>query len=122
MYNSDELVRIISINKKLESIYTIIHRHGNITKALGDEVEGQPAILMLLTASAEQFSKLKKIDAMVLNEFDKLDIKGIISVRNFIAHDYDGISLSMIENDLRYNIPKILEITNSILEKNKPEI
>lgn len=94
-----------------------IQRHGSITKALEDEDEGQPAILMLLVASAEQFNKLYKKNSNILENFDELDIKGIISVRNFIAHDYDGINLSIIEDSLRYGIPEIFEVTNKILEK-----
>ena len=116
MYDENELVRIKSIYTKLLAIETIVKRHKGIVKALED-VEGQPAILMLLIASAEQFTKLKSTNAKVLQEFDSDDIKGIISVRNFIAHDYDGINLAMIENDLRYNIPKIVEIIDNLLKE-----
>jgi hypothetical protein len=48
MYNENELARMQSIHKKLTSISTIIERHDGIVKALKDEDEGQPAILMLL--------------------------------------------------------------------------
>jgi hypothetical protein len=34
MYNEDDFEKIKSINKKLNSIFTIIQRHGSITKAL----------------------------------------------------------------------------------------
>jgi uncharacterized protein with HEPN domain len=91
MYHEDDLKRIESIHKKLSSIFEIIKRHSSITNALEDEIEAQPAILMLLIASAEQFNKLKKKESPILENFDALDIKGIISIRNFIAHDYDGI-------------------------------
>lgn len=119
MYNEDDIQRIKSINKKLNSIFTIIQRHGSITKVLEDEDEGQPAILMLLVATAEQFNKLYKKNSNILENFDEIDIKGIISVRNFIAHDYDGINLSIIESSLRYGIPELFEITKKILEKLK---
>ena len=59
MFEENELVRIRSIHKKLTDITVIVARHGNATTALQD-VEGQPAILMLLVAIAEQFNKLKK--------------------------------------------------------------
>ncbi len=117
MYNEDDIQRIKSINKKLTSVFTIVQRHGSIMKALEDEDEGQPAILMLLVASAEQFNKLYKKESNILENFKDLDIKGIISIRNFIAHDYDGINLSIIENSLRYGIPELLDITNQILKK-----
>ena len=44
------------------------------------------------------------------------DVKGLTSVRNYIAHDYDGVNLSIIEDDLRENMPEILNIINSIDE------
>lgn len=118
MYREDDLKRIESIHKKLSSIYEIIKRHGSITNSLADDIEAQPAILMLLIASAEQFNKLKKNDSTILNSFDEIDIKGIISVRNFIAHDYDGINLSIIEDSLRHGIPEILEVCSKLLSKN----
>ncbi len=117
MYNEDELVRIKSIHKKLTSIFTIIERHGGLVKALEDDIEGQPAILMLLVAMAEQFSKLQKRDSEILKSFDKLDVKGIVDVRNFISHDYDGVSLSVVENSLRQDMPRILKIVEEILNK-----
>ncbi len=118
MYNENDLARIKSINKKLKSIFVIIQRHNGIVKALEDEDEGQPALLMLLVAIAEQFSKLQKNNSAILSEFNDIDLKGIISVRNFVAHDYDGVSFSVIENGLRYEIPILLEITNNILDNN----
>ncbi|MEA3499186.1 MAG: HepT-like ribonuclease domain-containing protein [Campylobacterota bacterium] len=117
MYNENELVRIQSIHKKLISISTIIKRHDGIVKALEDEDEGQPAILMLLVAIAEQFNKLKKINANILTPFDKVDVKGMIDVRNFISHDYDGVSLGLVEDSLRFDIPRIVKIVENILEK-----
>ncbi len=119
MYSEDDLQRLKSIQKKLRSIDTIIQRHGSIVKALDDDIEAQPAILMLLIASAEQFNKLYKINTKLLDDFDESDIKGLIAVRNFIAHDYDGVNLSVVEDSLRYDIPRILEIVTGILEENK---
>jgi len=114
MYREDDLVRLRSIKTKIEAIYTIIQRHGSITNALTD-LEGQPAILMLLVAISEQFSKLQKNNATLLENFDPEDMKGLISVRNYIAHDYDGINLSIIEDDLRENMPRILDIIKSLV-------
>lgn len=115
MYPKDELVRLQSAKNKIDTIYAITKRHGGITNALND-IEGQPAILMLLVAVSEQFSKLAKKQSLILTNFNQEDIKGLISVRNYIAHDYDGINLSIIEDDLRENMPKVLETINQILE------
>ena len=113
MYHEDELIRLHSVRGKIETIYTIVERHGSITNALSD-LEGQPAILMLLVAISEQFSKLQKNNSTLLDSFNPEDVKGLISVRNYIAHDYDGLNLLIIEDDLRENMPKILDIIKSI--------
>jgi len=115
MYNENDLVRLKSVNKKINTIYTIIQRHNGIIKALND-IEGQPAILMLLIAISEQFSKLQKSNSKILNAFDEQDLKGITSVRNFIAHDYDGVRLGIIEDILRYKLPVILKVVDDVLK------
>ena len=114
MYPKDDLIKLLSIKNKIEAINTIIDRHKTITSALQD-IEGQPAILMLLVAISEQFSKLSQKKATLLCHFHPDDIRGLISVRNYIAHDYDGLNLSIIEDDLRENMPKVLTIVTQIL-------
>jgi uncharacterized protein with HEPN domain len=116
MYKEDEIIRLKSIQQKIKDIYKIIDRHKSITKSL-DDFEGQPAILMLIVAISEQFTKLVKVNSNILKNFDELDIKGITRVRNYIAHDYDGINLPIIEDDLRYNMPRIKEIIDQILKE-----
>jgi len=117
MYKPDDLIRIKSIHKKLSSIFTIVDRHNGIVKALSDEVEAQPAILMLFIAIAEQFTKLQSTNSTLLEKFPESDLKGIASVRNFIAHDYDGIQLAIIESTIRHKLPQTLKIINMILKE-----
>jgi len=114
MYNEDDLIRLKSVKAKIDTIYEIVKRHGGIVNALQD-IEGQPAILMLLVAISEQFAKLQKTGSKILENFNDEDIKGLSSVRNYIAHDYDGVNLNIIENDLRMNMPKILEAIGKIV-------
>ena len=115
MFKEEEIVRLKSIDKKMDDIFDIIKRHNGITKTLKD-IEGQPAILMLLVAISEQFSKLYKNNSDILNSFDEIDIKGIVNIRNFIAHDYDGVNLFIIEESLRLDLPKIHKIIKDILK------
>ncbi len=115
MYSPDDLIRVKSIHKKVSSIFTIVQRHNGIVEALSDEIEAQPAILMLFIAIAEQFTKLQKSNSAVLKNFASSDLKGIASVRNFIAHNYDGVQLAIIESTIRNKLPQTLEIINKIL-------
>jgi uncharacterized protein with HEPN domain len=111
MYNEDDLDRI-KLNKiKIEYIIGICEI--GIIKALEDEKMARPAILMHFTSLAEQFSKIK--DYKLLNNFDEEDIKGAVDTRNFIAHDYEGINLPIIEFVIRERLPILQEKISKIL-------
>ena len=96
------------MKKKIRNIEEIINKAGSITKALDDEIAFKPAILMHLVSIAEQFQKLQNdLDLDTLSKFDKEDIRGAIAVRNFIAHDYEGVNMALIENIIREYLPKL---------------
>lgn len=110
--------RIKNIDKKLKLIDSILSDYdGKISLALQDETKSRPAILMHLISIAEQINKLKDESAFeILEVFSKEDLKGIYDVRNFIAHDYDGVDLSIIENVIRYGLPSLQESVEEILQ------
>ncbi len=93
---------------KIDNIETIVTQNGSIIKALEDETLSKPAILMHLISIAEQFQRLQDaLEYDVLSKFKKEDIRGSFAVRNFIAHDYEGINLALIESVIRDYLPKI---------------
>ena len=70
---------------------------------------------MHLIAIAEQFQRLQ--DTMqydILSHFEKEDIRGAFAVRNFIAHDYEGVNTALIENVIRTYLPKIKSVIQSL--------
>lgn len=109
--------RIKTIQKKILLIKSVIDEYdGKISKALEDEIKSRPAILMHLVSIAEQINKLKDESAFeILENFSKSDLKGLYDVRNFIAHDYDGVDLSIIEDVIRYGIPSLQSSVENIL-------
>jgi len=103
--------RLETIYKKITFIESICKEDGSITKALLDEKRSRASILMHLTSMAEQFNKLAdEAEFEILSKFDKEDIKGSYDVRNYIAHDYEGVNLSVIEHIIRDKLPKIKRI------------
>jgi len=114
MYNHDDLDRVRLIRIKI--IYILEICENGIIKALEDEKVTRPAIMMHFTSIAEQFAKVK--DLKLLSHFDKDDIRGAIDTRNFIAHDYEGVNLPIIEFIIRERLPvlerTITEILNNI--------
>jgi len=107
--------RLRTIYKKIIFIESICQEDGSITKALSDEKRSRASILMHLTSMAEQFSKLSdEAEFEILCQFDKNDLKGSYDVRNYIAHDYEGVNLSVIEHIIRDKLPKIKQIIETI--------
>ena len=108
--------RITTIIEKITHIQNIVLKFdGKVSKALKDAEVFRPAILMHLVAIAEQFDKLKKVDSSLIKYFSSDDLKGVYDIRTFIAHDYDGVNLSIIETAIRYGLPELLKLCNDIL-------
>jgi uncharacterized protein with HEPN domain len=73
---------------------------------------------MHLTSIAEQFDKLLHSGELdILANFEKQDIKGSYELRNFIAHDYEGIDYHIVEAVIEERLPVILESTQKVLRK-----
>ena len=110
--------RLEIIYKKIEFIQNICKKAGSISVALEDEETTRASILMHLTSVAEQFHKLKKEgETSTLDNFEKEDIKGSYDIRIYIAHDYEGVNLSMIEYSIREKLPKLKQTIETMLKE-----
>jgi len=118
MYSEKVLSRIENIRKKILFIESIVNEYGSAHKALEDEEKARAAILMHLTSIAEQFDKLLHSGELeILSHFEKQDIKGSYELRNFIAHDYEGMDLHIVEDVITERLPVILRSANTVLER-----
>ena len=116
MYSEKALNRIRLIEKKINFIQNIVIEYGSARQVLEDEEKGRAAILMHLTSIAEQFDKLLHNGELeILSQFDKQDIKGSYDLRNFIAHDYEGVDYYIVEDVVNERLPIILKSTRNIL-------
>lgn len=115
--SKEVISKIYLILEKIEYIEAIVLNAGTITNALHDLTTYRPAILMHLTSIAEQFDKIRKSsDNTLLEHFETEDIKGIYDVRNYIAHDYEGVNLAIIEWIIRHILPKFKEQCSKIIK------
>lgn len=118
MYSQRALERVKVIAKKIGFIENIIRARGSIINALEDEENSRASIMMHLTSIAEQFDKLLHAGELeILTNFEKQDIKGSYELRNFIAHDYEGIDLCIVENVIEERLPVIGQAVKKILAK-----
>ena len=120
MSNDAVEAKIAYIQKMLSNIDIILQRHGGVKSALADEVEARAAIMLSLMQIGET---INKIDSDLLEQFNLLkDAKGAYSVRNFIAHDYEGVDVDLIAQIIEDNIPELakkLEKLRASFESNK---
>ncbi|MCK5293313.1 MAG: DUF86 domain-containing protein [Arcobacteraceae bacterium] len=115
---SSGLNRLNKIISCIEDIEFILNdKELKITQAIEDKII-KPAIRMNIVRIAEQFSKLKDDNEFkILEQFVSDDLKGISSVRNYIAHDYDSTDDNIIEDVVRYNLPIFKDIIQNIISK-----
>ncbi len=119
MFSQKAVERVNLINKKIDFINAIVSQKGSVSKALEDEQNSRASILMHLTSIAEQFDKLLHNGELeILAFFDKQDIKGSYELRNFIAHDYEGVDFYIVEDVIAQRLPIIQDSIDKILKTN----
>ncbi len=59
----------------------------------------------------------KYIPDNVKNRFQKVDWKGILGLRNRIAHEYFGVSLEIVWNIVKQELPTLEEQMEEILKR-----
>ena len=117
MFSTKAIERVSLIKKKIGFIEAIVLEKGSVRIALEDEQNARASILMHLTSISEQFDKLLHNGELdVLAYFEKQDIKGSYELRNFIAHDYEGIDLHIVEDVIVQRLPVIKNAVLKILE------
>jgi len=107
---------IASILEKIEYIEENLRHYATTQMALEDAATTRPAILMLLVSIAEQMNRLEQKRAEeILKYFTPDERKGLRDIRNFIAHEYDGVDLPIVEWLIDEAIPIIRQKCEMIL-------
>lgn len=75
--------------------YIIVQHNSIVSDALSHRIS-KPAVLMSLLQIGETLGKMH-FENELLTEY----AKGAYNVRNFIAHDYEGVNMAIIENIVR---------------------
>jgi len=102
--------KLYFILEMIENIEEYVQEYKTITNMLINHKEYN-ATLMCLMQIGETLNKLT-------NHYDVLekeDIKGAYNMRNFIAHDYEGVDMARIENIIRTKLPKLTKSIKEIL-------
>jgi uncharacterized protein with HEPN domain len=75
------------------------------------------AIAMLLIAVGESFKKIEKeTEGKFLKKYLEIDWKGVIGVRDVLAHDYFDLDVEEIYKICKYDISRLKEVVSTMLE------
>ena len=75
------------------------------------------AIAMLLIAIGESFKKKdKETEGKFLKKYPDVDWKGVIGVRDVLAHEYFDLDVEEIFKICRHDIPHLRKTINRMLE------
>jgi uncharacterized protein with HEPN domain len=76
------------------------------------------AIAMLLIAVGESFKKIdKETEGIFLTKYPDIDWKGVIGVRNVLAHDYFDIDVEQIYKICYRDIPQLKKALEHMLKE-----
>lgn len=103
---------------RIDKIESVCANNGGVVTAIKDEDSAQLIIMMHLTIINQQFEKLKKQNRTdILKRIPDAIVSGLKKSRDITAHDYDSLNYAIIENTIRFNLPKIKIEFNKILQE-----
>lgn len=108
---SNSIEKLEFILEKIDDLLLFKSRFKTTEDLLNDKM-GYDATLMALLQIGETLNKLKDSSFS-----DKLPIKGSYDVRNFIAHDYEGVNKAIIEDIIRRFIPDLKSTIIDLVDK-----
>ena len=104
-----------AINRILERSDTIHSPDDFLTTPSG--VERMESICMLLIAIGESVKRIDKItDKQLLSQYPEIDWKGVMGMRDIIAHHYFDIDADIIFDVMKNNLPTVRLAVNRMIE------
>lgn len=106
-----------------ESLRRIRKRSANILSpddftATEDNLDKLDAIAMMLIAVGESFKKIDiETDGEWLTKYPEIDWRGVIGLRNVLAHDYFDIDPEEIYKICKRDIPILLKTVQRMLKE-----
>ena len=104
-----------------ESLHRIQRRSANIHSpddftANEDNLDKLDAIAMMLIAVGESFKKIElETDGEWLTKYPEIDWRGVIGLRNVLAHDYFDIDAEEIHKICQRDIPQLINTVQRML-------
>lgn len=83
-----------------------------------DNLDKLDAIAMMLLAIGESFKKIDiETDGRLLEKYPEIDWRGVIGLRNVLAHDYFDIDAEEIFKICKRDIPQLIDTVQRMLRE-----
>ena len=105
MSKKSELAKIDFIIEKIDDALTYKTTFGSIEETLNSKM-GFDAVSMCILQVGET---LNKLSYELIEKYPDLPVKQSYLTRNYIAHDYEGVSKMILETILREHFPILKE-------------
>lgn len=117
----------VGLIEQLEDVLTALERIPrrfagiDSAEAFEQSEEGRDrldAICMILIAVGEAFRQIdKKTEGRLLARYPEVEWRGVIGVRNVIAHGYFDIDVEQVFSICRQDIPALLETVRKMIKE-----
>ena len=113
----ERLEQIMEAVMRIERRFTGIETPLDFTASDANQ-DKLDAIAMLLVAIGESFRKIdKETEGRLLTKYPDIDWKGVIGVRNVLAHDYFDIDAEQIFKICHRDIPQLKQVLELMLRE-----
>lgn len=113
------IVRLKEFQKLCNYIFEICEEAGEgnegIYNVMQDEKRDRPAICKHIENCQEYLKKVFEADPYLKEYFEPKDIRGFVSFRNILTHNYDEIDIEIVKDVINIELPNLLEIINKIV-------
>ena len=122
MYNYDTSILVDRRENALAALTRIPRRSAGIDapqdfSQTEEGLDRLDAICMTLIAVSEAFRQIDdKTDGHLLADYPEVDWRGVIGVRNVIAHGYFDIDVEQVFDICQRDIPVLIETVQSMIE------
>lgn len=113
MNRRDEIYCIYIIEHYEEILIKI---EGLTFKMFCDNKTIQKSILFDVAQIGENINKLNEL---ILDKLNRIDVKGIIGLRNHIIHGYGELNELTVWNAIKDELPNLIEQIKEVLEREK---
>ena len=121
MYDTELVIeRLTSV---LEALERIPRRFAEIETPSGFTdteagVDRMDAICMILIAVGEEFKAIdRKTESSLLSRYPEVNWRGIMGVRDFLAHGYFQVNVNQLFGICRDDIPELIQTVRKMIEE-----